>query len=192
MDDTGQAAVAVAVALRHAHFGLKRLARAWEEGAPVGLVRRREPLGPVWQYSDRPDEASYTDGQVIELASGLTVVVQLSIDFSATGTDMLATVSVEDVEDDGGSIAELLSTGPEEFPLSAEDLVTEIRQCLERMERLDLSGVIRWAHRSLGGSPATRPRRVIDPLTERHSQEHRRSRLMSRTGEEWVRAPTER
>ncbi|MGA5823749.1 hypothetical protein ACPC54_38550 [Kitasatospora sp. NPDC094028] len=140
MDDTGHAAVALAVALRDAHFGLKRLARAWEEGAPVGLVRRRESLGPAWQYSDQPDEASYTDGQMIELASNLTVVVQLSISFSATGTDMLATVSVED---DGGNVAELLSTGPEEFALSAEDLVTEIVQCLDRMERLDLSGVIR-------------------------------------------------
>ncbi|MFG2913720.1 hypothetical protein ACGF0D_12615 [Kitasatospora sp. NPDC048298] len=140
MDGTGQAAVALAVVLRDAHFGLRRLARAWEEGAPVGSVRRRESLGPGWQFSDRPDEASYADGQVIELASGLTVAVQLSIGFSVTGTDLLATVAVED---DEGNVAELLSTGPEEFPLSAEDLIVEIGQCLNRMERLDLSGVIR-------------------------------------------------
>lgn len=140
MDGTGQAAVALAVALRDAHFGLKGLARGWEEGAPVGSVRGRASLGPAWQYSDRPDEASYADGQVIELASGLTVVVQLSISFSATGSDMLAAVSVED---DGGNVAELLSTGPDEFPLSAEDLVTEIGQCLERMKRLDLFAELR-------------------------------------------------
>ncbi|MFF2548879.1 hypothetical protein ACFVUY_40845 [Kitasatospora sp. NPDC058063] len=140
MDDTGQGAVALAVALRDAHFRLKRLAQAWEERAPAGAARGRESLGPLWQYSDAPDDASYTDGHVLGLAGNLTVVFELSIRFRASGTDMLAGVSVED---DAGNIAELLSTGPEEFPLSADDLGIEIGRCLDRMEQLDLSDVIR-------------------------------------------------
>ncbi|MFD4659829.1 hypothetical protein ACFWP2_29850 [Kitasatospora sp. NPDC058444] len=139
MDGSGQAAVALAVALRDAHFKLKGLARAWEERASTGSVRSRESLGPVWQYSDDPDQASYSDGQMIELANNAAVVFQLSIGFSAGGTDLLAGVSLED---DGGNVTELLSTGPEEFPPSSEALVTEIGLCLDRMEALDLSGVI--------------------------------------------------
>ncbi|WP_190214767.1 hypothetical protein [Kitasatospora indigofera] len=103
-------------------------------------MRERESLGPVWQYSDDPDEASYTDGQVLGLAGSLTVVFALSVSFRASGTDILAGVSVED---DAGNSEELLSTGPEEFPPSAEDLVVEIGRCLDRMERLDLSDVVR-------------------------------------------------
>ncbi|MEU3498770.1 hypothetical protein ABZ747_35450 [Kitasatospora cineracea] len=53
---------------------------------------------------------------------------------------MLAGVAVED---DAGNAEELLSTGPEDFPLSADDLGIEIGRCLERMEQLDLSGMIR-------------------------------------------------
>ncbi|MFD8483053.1 hypothetical protein [Kitasatospora sp. NPDC059673] len=129
-----------AVALRDAHFRLKRLVRAWEEGAPVSTVCGREPLGPAWQYSDRPDEACYLDGRVIELASGLTVVAQLTVGFGTIGADVLASVTVED---DEGNVTELLSTGPEEFPASAAELATEIGRCLTRMEQLDLSPVVR-------------------------------------------------
>lgn len=64
MDGSGQGAVALAVALRDAHFKLKSLARAWEERASLGTVRSRESLGPVWQYSDDPDQVSYSDGQL--------------------------------------------------------------------------------------------------------------------------------
>ncbi|RPE27914.1 hypothetical protein EDD38_7206 [Kitasatospora cineracea] len=45
--------------------------------------------------------------------------------------------------DDTGNAEELLSTGPEDFPLSADGLGIEIGRCLERMEQLDLSGMIR-------------------------------------------------
>ncbi|MFF2628536.1 hypothetical protein ACFVUN_22525 [Kitasatospora griseola] len=139
MNTSGQAAVALAVALRDAHFRLKALARVWEENAPAGAVHGRRPLGPAWQYSDRPDEASYTDGLLIELADGLALLLHLSVDFGAAGTDLQATVAVEDGE---GNVEELLSTGPEEYPVSAEDLAAAIGQCLARLERLDPSGVI--------------------------------------------------
>ncbi|MFD9124085.1 hypothetical protein [Kitasatospora sp. NPDC059571] len=138
--DAGHGAVALAVALRDAHFRLKGLARAWEEGALAGPTCGCESLGPVWQYSDRPDEATYTDGQAIGLAGNLTVILELSIGFSHAGTDMLAGVSVED---DGGNVAELLSTGPEEFPATTADLVTAIDRCLDSMERLDVADAIR-------------------------------------------------
>ncbi|BFV59815.1 hypothetical protein KCMC57_up49190 [Kitasatospora sp. CMC57] len=140
MDDTGQGAVVLAVALRDAHFRLKQLARAWEERTPVGTARGRESLGPLWQYSDDPDGATYTDGHLLGLAGNRTVVFELSVSFRTSGTDMLAGVSVED---DVGSVAELLSTGPEEFPRSTDHLVIEIGRCLDRMEQLDLSDVVR-------------------------------------------------
>ncbi|GAA2782561.1 hypothetical protein GCM10010441_04320 [Kitasatospora paracochleata] len=139
MDGTGRAAVGLAVALRDAHFRLKCLARAWEDGAPKGAVRGRAALGPTWQYTDDPDRATYTDGQAIELADGLTVVLELSVRFSAAGTDLLAGAYVEG---DDGNAAELLSTGPEEFPPSADALVAEIGRCLDRMEHLDPAGVL--------------------------------------------------
>ncbi|OKJ13865.1 hypothetical protein [Kitasatospora sp. CB01950] len=44
MDDTGRGAVALAVALRDAHFRLKALVRGWEERLPG---RGRQSLGPV-------------------------------------------------------------------------------------------------------------------------------------------------
>ncbi|MFF0294627.1 hypothetical protein ACFYST_14855 [Kitasatospora sp. NPDC004614] len=133
MNDVGH----TAVALRDAHFRLKRLARTWAE---AGTVRGREPLGPAWQYSDLPDEACYLDGQTLELAGGLTLIAQLAVSFATTGTDMLASVTVED---DEGNVTELLSTGPEEFPTTAAELATEIDRCLTRMERLDLPPALR-------------------------------------------------
>ncbi|MFD7644522.1 hypothetical protein ACFV4P_28190 [Kitasatospora sp. NPDC059795] len=135
MDDTGRGAVALAVALRDAHFRLKALVRGWEERLPG---RGRQSLGPVWQYADDPDEASYADGWVLELDGGLAVVFQLHIRFGAAGTDLLAEVSVQN---EAGDVAELLAVGPEEFPPSAGALAAEIAHCLDHLERLDLSAV---------------------------------------------------
>ncbi|MGW6706419.1 hypothetical protein ACWGDE_16195 [Streptomyces sp. NPDC054956] len=140
MDDTGRASVALAVALRDTHFRLKALARSWEERAAAGVVQQRESLGPTWQYSDDPDLASYADGQVIVLANGICVIFQLAIRFGGEAVDMLASINLED---DDEVFMELLSTGPEEFPVSGDDLVTEIGRCLEQMERVDLASVLR-------------------------------------------------
>ncbi|WP_143200145.1 hypothetical protein [Kitasatospora sp. CB01950] len=63
---------------------------------------------------------------------------QLHIRFGAAGTDLLAEVSVQD---EAGDVAELLAVGPEEFPPSAGALAAEIARCLDRLERLDLSGI---------------------------------------------------
>ncbi|MFJ5927022.1 hypothetical protein ACIQF6_30970 [Kitasatospora sp. NPDC092948] len=142
MNDSGQAAVGAVVALRDAHFRLTALARAWEEHAPAGSVRGRMPLGPEWHWSDRPDQASYSDGRLIELTGGLTLALHLAVRFDAAGTDLQASLSVEDRD---GNVEELLCTGPEEFPASAEELAAAIGQCLDRLERLDPSSVWRRA-----------------------------------------------
>ncbi|KDN88058.1 hypothetical protein [Kitasatospora cheerisanensis] len=137
---TNDSAVALAVALRDAHFGLKALARDWAQSAPPGSVRSREALGPTWQYGDLPDRAAYLDGQALELAGGLTLTVRLAVDFAAGGTDLLAAVTVEDEE---GNLAELLSTGPEEFPAGAAELADGIGRCLARLNELDLPAALR-------------------------------------------------
>ncbi|MFD8596647.1 hypothetical protein ACFV1L_16760 [Kitasatospora sp. NPDC059646] len=147
MNDSG---VSLAVALRDAHFALKALARTWAETAPPGSVRSREPLGPTWQYGDLPDSAAYLDGQALDLADGLTLTVHLSVDFAAAGTDLLAAVTVEDPE---GNLAELLSTGPEEFPAGTADLAAEIARCLTRLSDLDLPAALRRPART-GEEPA--------------------------------------
>ncbi|QKW22749.1 hypothetical protein HUT16_29925 [Kitasatospora sp. NA04385] len=140
MDETGRGAVVLATALRDAHFRIKRLARGWEEHAPVAARRGRDSLGPCWQYSDSPDQAVYLDGQAIGLAGGRTVVLSLSVDFRSEGTDLVVGVAVEDED---GNVEELLGTGPEDFVRSADGLAAELARCLDRMEGLDLPDVLR-------------------------------------------------
>ncbi|MEY9965158.1 hypothetical protein ABIA33_003200 [Streptacidiphilus sp. MAP12-16] len=139
MDESGRGAIALAVVLRDAHFRLKSLVRAWEQLAAVGSVSDREALGPVWQYSDDPSRVTYFDGHALVLKQGGAVTCELAVDFNAQHVDIAARVTLEQ---DGEESAELLCTGPLEFPASADELVVEIGRCLDRLEQVDVSGVL--------------------------------------------------
>lgn len=140
MDESGRGALALAVTLQGAHFRLRNLVRGWEQLAPVGSVSRCEALGPAWHSSDR-DRPAYFDGHALVLEHGGAVSCELSMHFDARGVDFTIRAALE--SEDGENGRELLTTGPLEFPASADNLATEINHCLERLEQVDISSVLR-------------------------------------------------
>ncbi|MEY9875010.1 hypothetical protein ABH931_004511 [Streptacidiphilus sp. MAP12-33] len=132
-DEQTAGTVALAVALRDAHFRLKHLARTWGEQVPPGTRVGYEALGPAWSYGESPDEASYLDGHAVHYGA-TALVLELLIQFLAAGTDLSLAVHTSNADGDG---SQLLLTGPLEHPATARELAAELDRCLLRAERLD-------------------------------------------------------
>ena len=141
MDESARGAIELAIALRDAHFQLKRLAGRWEDQLPAGTVQDRGSLGPTWHYGEDPRQAAYLDGQTLLLTQGRTLTCELIISLHADQVDMLARAAWE--SDDQSDGADLASTGPLEFPTSSRRLAQEIRQCVEHLAATALTTLTR-------------------------------------------------
>src|SRR2546423_1577492 len=77
-------------------FGKQVVSELGEERAQLG-----EASGPTWQYMGDDNSLGYTDGQLVELASGVSVLAEVSLFWTGDDFRVSGAISAETGEEEG-------------------------------------------------------------------------------------------
>jgi hypothetical protein len=109
-------------------LGVQLVARLGEDVARLGDL-----LGPTWQFMSDDHSIGYTDGHVVELANGTSIISEVSLFWVDEGIRISGSISAVTSEEGGEYVVKGL------VRMDAADLESVIRELRSVRQALDVS-----------------------------------------------------